>query len=112
MISSRAIYVVSRQFAASRFGSLCVFGIPFSGLWFVWLGYNGTGGLPLFHWPSCSPVVSLLVPRAWLVVFSVRLVPAFQLSPEALHRVLPFRFWLPWSCHVFLLLLWGHVVGI
>ena len=39
--------MVSRQLVAPRFGSLSVFWVPFSGLWLVWLGCDGAGGLPL-----------------------------------------------------------------
>ena len=38
--------MVSRQLAAPRFGSLYVFGVPFFGPWFAWLGCDGADGLP------------------------------------------------------------------
>jgi hypothetical protein len=38
--------VVSRELAAPRFYSLCVLGIPFSGMCLVWLGCDGADSLP------------------------------------------------------------------
>ncbi len=58
--------------------------------------------------PNCVSIVSMCL----FFAISGRLVPASRFSLVVRPRLVPLRlYWLPESCPVFPLFLWGHMMG-